>query len=192
MTLRALLLAAPGAGKGTQGTRLAEHYHVPHLATGDLLRKHVADGTSIGQTAQGFMDRGDLVPDALVLELVGTAIAGPPPLEGFVLDGFPRTLEQAESAFRWGQDRARTFHAVVSLRVGTDELVRRLLHRGAEAGRMDDNEVTIRARLDVYERLTEPLLAFYRDRGILVAVDGTGAVDEIFDRILTAIAPHVD
>jgi adenylate kinase len=192
VTLRALMLAPPGAGKGTQGTRLAEHYGVPHLATGDLLRQHVADGTEVGAAASAYMERGDLVPDDLVLQLVATAIGGPEPLAGFVLDGFPRTLQQAEAAFRWGKDRDRTFHAVVTLRVEAEELVRRLRERGRLGGRTDDNDVTIRARLDVYERQSQPLLAFYEDRGILVRVDGTGEVDDVFARLLTAIAPFVD
>jgi len=192
VTLRALLLAPPGAGKGTQGTRLADHFGVTHLATGDLLRQHVADGTSVGTAARAFMERGDLVPDAFVVELVTEAIVGPPPLDGFVLDGFPRTLEQAEAAYRWGRDRDRTFHAVISLQVDREELVRRLLRRGADAGRTDDSEEIIRTRLDVFERLTEPLHAFYEERGILVSVDGTGDVDDVFARILAAIAPHLD
>jgi adenylate kinase len=192
VTLRALLLAPPGAGKGTQGTRLAEHFGVAHLATGDLLRQHVADGTTVGTAARAFMERGDLVPDALVVELVTAAIAGPPPLDGFVLDGFPRTLEQAEAAYRWGRDRSRTFHAVISLQVDRDELMRRLLQRGIDAGRTDDTEAVIGPRLDTYGRLTEPLHAFYEERGILVTVDGTGTVEDVFARILTAIAPHLD
>lgn len=191
MTLRALLLAPPGAGKGTQGTRLAEHYGVTHLATGDLLRDHVARDTAIGQAAREYMERGDLVPDELVVELVVTALGGPPPLYGFVLDGFPRTLQQAEAAYRWGRDRDRTFHAVISLRVEVDELVRRILERGRAAGRTDDNEETVRTRLAVYDEKTVPLLDFYAERGILVVVDGTGPVDEVFARICDAIAPLI-
>jgi adenylate kinase len=187
--LRALLLAPPGAGKGTQGTRLAELYEVPHLATGDLLRQHVADGTELGREAQAYMERGDLVPDRLVVELVVAAIAGPEPLEGYVLDGFPRTLEQAEAAFAWGKERDRTFHAVISLSVDEEELVRRLIERGREAGRADDTEDTIRARLRLYGEKTEPLLEYYRERGILVVVDGTGPVDDVFGRIIEALQP---
>lgn len=192
MTLRALLLAPPGAGKGTQGTLLAERFDVPHLATGDLLRQHVADGTELGLEAKEYMERGDLVPDALVVSLVVACIAGPQPLEGYVLDGFPRTLEQAEAAFKWGSDRGRTFHAVISLHVSEEELVRRLLERGAAAGRVDDTEDTIRERLRIYEAKTKPLEGFYDARGILVEVDGTGEVQAVFERIVTALTPMLD
>jgi adenylate kinase len=192
VTLRALLLAPPGAGKGTQGTLLAERYDVPHLATGDLLRQHVADGTEIGREAEAYMQRGDLVPDALVVSIVVACIAGPEPLDGYVLDGFPRTLEQAEAAFRWGSERGRTFHAVISLHVGDDELVRRLLERGRLAGRVDDTEATIRDRLRVYTEKTKPLEGFYAARGILVEVDGTGEVPAVFDRIAAALDPLVE
>jgi adenylate kinase len=187
--LRALLLAPPGAGKGTQGERLGEIYGVPHLATGDLLREHVASGSRIGTEANASMERGELVPDRIVLELVAARIAGPEPLPGFVLDGFPRTLAQAKTAYEWGREHDRTFHAVLSLTVPEDELVRRLLERGRQAGRSDDVEQTIRRRLDVYGASTRPLLDFYADRGVLVEVDGTGAVDAVTDRLRAAIDP---
>jgi adenylate kinase len=219
--LRALLLAPPGAGKGTQGERLSESYGVPHLATGDALRDHVDRQTALGQEASEYMAKGDLVPDRLVLDMVTQLLAGPEPLRGradrrglnragpssrrpqadegdvwraagdlsahplmgFILDGFPRTLNQARTAYDWGKANGRTFHAVISLDVPDDELVRRLLERGAAQGRMDDNADTIRNRLRVYDQATEPLLEFYRDRDILVEVDGTGTVDEVADRI---------
>jgi len=184
VTLRALLLAPPGAGKGTQGTRLAERHGVAHLATGDMLRHHVRADTKLGREAKGYMDRGELVPDQLVVALVGDAIAGDPPLDSYVLDGFPRTLTQAEAAYEWGKANDRTFHAVVSLDVPEDELIRRLLDRG----RADDTESTIRNRLHVYAENTEPLLEFYRQRGILLTIDGTGDVDEVTDRIDAGLA----
>jgi adenylate kinase len=191
MSLRALLLAPPGAGKGTQGTRLAEHFGVTHLATGDMLRQHVADGTELGQEAADYMARGDLVPDHLVLALVAGRLAGSEPLDGYVLDGFPRTLEQAEAAFRWGRDNDRTFHAVISLSVDEGELVRRLIDRGRRAGRVDDTGSTIRDRLRVYAKKTQPLLEFYEGRGILVVVDGTGEVQAVFARIVAALEPLI-
>jgi adenylate kinase len=189
--LRALLLAPPGAGKGTQGDRLAEAYDVPHLATGDMLRQHVAEGTPVGLEAKEFMDRGELVPDRLVVDLVARHLSGPQPLSGFVLDGFPRTLPQAKTAYDWGRANDRTFHGVVSLDVPEDELVRRLLERGRRSGRTDDTEDTIRHRLAVYEQMTRPLLDFYRDRGVLVEIDGTGDVDEVTRRIRDALDPLV-
>jgi adenylate kinase len=189
--LRALLLAPPGAGKGTQGDRLAEAYDVPHLATGDMLRQHVAEGTPVGLEAKEFMDRGELVPDRLVVDLVARHLSGPQPLSGFVLDGFPRTLPQAKTAYDWGRANDRTFHGVVSLDVPEDELVRRLLERGRRSGRTDDTEDTIRHRLAVYKQMTRPLLDFYRDRGVLVEIDGTGDVDEVTRRIRDALDPLV-
>ena len=187
--LRALLLAPPGAGKGTQGEQLAQVYRVPHLATGDLLRQNVAEATPLGQEAKGFMDRGELVPDRLVVDMILHRIAGEEPLAGFVLDGFPRTLAQARQSYEWGRAKGRTFHAVISLRVPEDELVRRLLERGRSSGRSDDNEETIRNRLRVYSEHTEPLLDFYRGRDILVEVDGTGPVPDVTARIVDALLP---
>ena len=181
--LRALLLAPPGAGKGTQGECLSEVYGVPHLATGDALRTHVNQGTALGVEAQGYMDRGELVPDRLVLEMILLLLSEPAPLEGFILDGFPRTLAQAKAAFKWGEANGRTFHAVIAIDVPHDELLRRLLERGHVEGRGDDNDETIRHRMEVYEKSTSPLLDFYRGRGILVEVDGTGTVEEVTDRI---------
>jgi adenylate kinase len=189
--LRALLLAPPGAGKGTQGDRLAEAYGVPHLATGDLLRQHVEEGTPVGLEAKRFMDRGELVPDRVVVDLVSRHLSGPEPLPGFVLDGFPRTLPQAKTAYDWGKTHDRTFHAVVSLDVPEDELVRRLLERGRRSGRTDDTEDTIRRRLAVYKENTQPLLDFYRDRGVLHEIDGTGDVEQVTRRIRDALDPLV-
>ena len=183
---RVLLLAPPGAGKGTQGERLAERYKVPHLATGDLLRDHVAAATPVGVEAQGYMDRGELVPDDVVVRLILQRMAEQQS-DGFVLDGFPRTLRQAELAYEWGLKSGRTFDAVVSLLVPPDELVRRLLERGLASGRSDDNEDTIRRRLGVYNAQTAPLLDYYRDRGILHEVEGTGDVDEVTERVVKAV-----
>jgi adenylate kinase len=189
VSLRALLLAPPGAGKGTQGECLSEVYGVPHLATGDALRAHVRERTELGVQAQDYMDRGELVPDRLVLEMVLLLLSGPAPLEGFILDGFPRTLAQAKAAYNWGQANGRTFHAVISIDVPHDELVRRLIERGSVAGRVDDQADTIRHRMEVYEQSTAPLLDFYRGRGILVEVDGTGTVDEVTERIRQEVDP---
>lgn len=187
--LRALLLAPPGAGKGTQGERIAQVYGVPHLATGDLLRRHVADATPLGGEAKGYMDRGELVPDRLVVDVIVDRIAGSSPPAGFVLDGFPRTLAQARQSYDWGRAKGRTFHAVISLQVAEDELVRRLIERGKRSGRTDDNEETIRNRLAVYAEHTEPLLDFYRGRDILIEVDGMGPVPEVTARIRDALGP---
>lgn len=189
---RALLLAPPGAGKGTQGERLAERHGVPHLATGDLLRDHVARGTDLGIAAKAHMDRGGLVPDALVIDMVLERIGGSEPLKDFLLDGFPRTLRQAHAAFEWGSLMDRTFDVVIMLEVPEDELVRRLVERGRQSGRSDDSEDVIRNRLQVYEESTAPLIDFYEERGILLRVDGTGSVDEVTERIEQHLSSLLD
>ncbi|MGK2930918.1 MAG: adenylate kinase [Acidimicrobiales bacterium] len=189
---RALLLAPPGAGKGTQGERLAERHGVPHLATGDLLRDHVARGTGLGAAAKAAMDGGGLVPDALVIDMILERIGGSDPLEDFLLDGFPRTLRQARAAFEWGSLMDRTFDAVIMLQVPEEELVRRLVERGRQSGRSDDSEDVIRKRLQVYEENTAPLIGFYEERGILLPIDGTGSVDEITDRIEQSLSPLLE
>jgi adenylate kinase len=135
------------------------------------------------------MDRGELVPDRLVVDVIVDRIAGPKPLSGFVLDGFPRTLTQARQSYEWGRLRGRTFHAVISLQVPEDELLRRLLERGRRSGRTDDGDDTIRRRLAIHAEHTAPLLDFYRGRDILVEVDGTGAVPEVTARIRDALGP---
>ena len=190
MALRALLLAPPGAGKGTQGVRLAEAYGVPHLSTGDMLRDEVVAATPLGLEATEYMDRGELVPDRLIVDLITERIDSNTDTDGFVLDGFPRTMPQALAAYDDARRRepARTFHAAISLAVPEGELVRRLIERGRQSGRPDDTEQTIRRRLKVYRENTQPLEDFYRGRGILVEVDGTGPVDEVTDRILEAVA----
>lgn len=190
---RALLLAPPGAGKGTQGERLAARYGVPHLATGDLLRDHVARGTDLGLAAKEHMDAGRLVPDQLVIDMVLRRIGNDgQPLQDFLLDGFPRTLTQARFAYQWGKQNDRTFHAVVMLEVPEDELVRRLVQRGRDSGRSDDTEDVIRHRLGVYEQNTAPLVGFYEARGILLRVDGTGTVDQVTERIEAGLVPLLE
>ena len=188
---RALLLAPPGAGKGTQGERLAERHGVPHLATGDLLREHVSQGTELGRAAKEHMDQGGLVPDQLVISMVTEALGGRDPVENFLLDGFPRTLNQAESAYEWGQNKNRVFDAVIMLDVPEDELVRRLVERGREKGRSDDTEDVIRNRLRVYEENTAPLVEFYEQRDILLRIDGTGSVDDVTERIESGLSPLI-
>ena len=185
--MRLLLLAPPGAGKGTQGVRIAEAYGIAHLASGDLLRAEVASGTKLGLEAKAYMDRGDLVPDDRVTAMVLRAVLKAP--EGWVLDGYPRTLAQAEAAYDWARDRTLTFHAVVYLDVPEAELVDRLLGRAKIEGRADDDEPTIRNRLQVFKRETAPLVEYYRGRDVLVEVDATGPVDEVTERVLSSLKP---
>lgn len=181
--LRALLLAPPGAGKGTQGERLAQIYGVPHISTGELLRSEVARGSPLGLEVKRFLDDGELVPDELLVPLLLERTQGPDPLTGFVLDGFPRTPAQAHLAHEWGLATGLTFNAVISLEVPPEELVERLVRRGGESSRSDDTLETIRLRQQIYAESAAPLLDYYRGRGILIEVDGTGTVDEVTDRI---------
>jgi adenylate kinase len=189
--MRLLLVAPPGAGKGTQAGLLSAHYGIAHLSSGELLRKEVAGQTEIGRTAAAYLDRGDLVPDDLVLAMLVGPILGAAQQGGYVLDGFPRTLRQAEEAYEVArQIEGIELQAVVHLEVGRDELLRRLLARAAEEGRGDDNEWTIRHRLDVYSAETEPLLGFYAGRGLVVDINGAQPVEQVFADIVGSIEPR--
>lgn len=185
--IRLLMLGAPGAGKGTQGVRLAERYGARHVSTGDLLRAQVAAGTELGRRAQPFMERGDLVPDELVLGMVLDDVLGPSSPPSYVLDGFPRTVAQARAAYEQAVASDRVLDAVISLELDAEELVRRLERRGRETGRVDDDEETVRHRIEEYERKTRPLLGYYEQREILIRVDAVGDPDEVFTRIVQAV-----
>lgn len=167
--MRLLLLAPPGAGKGTQGTALAEHYGVRHISSGDLLRAEIAAGTDLGRRVRAYLEAGDLVPDDVMRALLFATIDAAARDGGYVLDGFPRTVAQSEAAAVVAERRGIGLEAVVYLRVPDDVLVRRLLVR---ARGTDDSEATIRHRLEVYYRETEPLVVRYRDRRLLHEVDG--------------------
>ena len=184
---RLVLLGKQGAGKGTQGERAATHFGVQHLSTGQMFRDSASAGVSAGLDAKGFMDRGELVPDEIVVAVVDERFANPSEVEpGFVLDGFPRTANQAVEL-----DRILGEHAldiVVDLDVPTDVVVERLEARARE----DDNHDSIRRRLELYEQETKPLVDFYRERGLLVSVDGVGDEDEVQRRLLDAIDAHFD
>lgn len=186
--MRIVLLGAPGAGKGTQGTRLAEHYGVAHVSSGDLLREHITEGTDLGRKASAYVEQGELVPDDLVMQIVGTAVADAARDGGYVLDGFPRTISQAERAFELAGPAGLTANAVVYLDV-SDEVARDRLDGRAE-GRVDDaDRDVIDRRLGVFHSQTEPLLDFYRGRGILIELDAAGPPDEITRTMLAAVEP---
>jgi adenylate kinase len=187
--MRIVLLGAPGSGKGTQGEALARHFGVRHVSTGDLLRAHIEQGTDIGRVAEPYTKRGELVPDDLILQITGNAVVTAAHEGGYVLDGFPRTLAQAEQAYE-GADRAGvTADAVVYLDV-PDEVVRERLGARAAAGRADDADPeVIERRLQVFHGQTGPLLDFYRDRGILVTLDATPPPDEVTKVMLDAVEP---
>jgi adenylate kinase len=186
--MRLLMVAPPGAGKGTQATRLARQYRIAHLSSGDLFRREVAAGTEIGRQASAFLARGDLVPDSLVLEMLGPVVLEAAAQGGYVLDGFPRTRAQAEEAYAVATQVAGVeLQAVVHLEVARDELLRRLLARAQQDGRVDDTEAVITHRLEVYDRETAPMLEFYAGRGLVVDIDGEQTVDEVFDATVGAI-----
>jgi adenylate kinase len=186
-SIRLLLLGAPGSGKGTQGPRLAERYGARHVSTGDLLRAQVRAGTELGRQAQPYMDRGDLVPDELILGMVLEDVLGPTSPPSYVLDGFPRTVAQAKAAYEQAVASDRVLDAVICLVLEHDELIARLGQRGRETGRADDREATVRHRVEEYEQKTLPLLDYYAGREILLRVDANGEVEEVFARIVHAL-----
>jgi adenylate kinase len=186
--MRLLLVAYPGAGKGTQAAKLAAHYKIAHLSSGALLRTEVANGTRIGQTAADYLQRGDLVPDELVIEMLSGPVLEAVQTGGYVLDGFPRTVLQAQEAYRVAQQVGGIeLQAVIHLVVGRDELSNRLLARAQLEGRSDDTESAIAHRFDVYDAETEPMLGFYATRGLLVDINGEQSVQQVFADIAAVV-----
>jgi adenylate kinase len=183
-----LLLGAPGAGKGTQAIRLAAELGVPHVSTGDLLRAAVKAGTPLGHEAKGFMDRGELVPDSVVIGVAVERIARPDAKNGFVLDGFPRTLAQAEALDAELARLGMQLDRCIVLMVDEENLIARLLKRAQIEGRADDNEATIRNRMRVYRTQTEPLIAYYQRKGLVRELDGSGAIEAVEQRIQAGLA----
>ncbi len=184
--MKVLLIAPPGAGKGTQGVVIASHFGVPHIASGDLLRDHVTRGTELGRTVQQFLDRGELVPDEIVLEMVREALEAAQG-GGYVLDGVPRTMSQARALYEIAVELDMTADVALHLQVRDDELVNRLLARAELQGRADDTEQVIQRRLELYYEVTHPILQWYGERGILVSVDAMRPADPVGRHILTAL-----
>ncbi|HVV95194.1 MAG TPA: adenylate kinase [Hyphomicrobiales bacterium] len=191
--MRLILLGPPGAGKGTQAVRLAERHGIAHLSTGDMLRAAVAEGSEIGKKAQAIMARGDLVPDDVVVAIVADRIRHADCARGFVLDGFPRTVAQAEALGRMLHENRLDLDAAVALSVDEAALLQRVDNRVREmraAGkpvRDDDTAEVLKGRIDNYRRQTEPLIAYYRDRGLLKTVDGMGAIEAVSAAIDAAV-----
>jgi len=209
-----VLLGPPGSGKGTQAKKMVQRYHIPQISTGDILRGAVKEQTPLGVEAKGYMDQGQLVPDEVVVGIVRERLKGSDCNGGFILDGFPRTVPQAEALDSTLQEMKRAINHVVSIEVPNEELIRRLTGRrtcrscgamyhlmfdppqkdgicdtcgGELYQRDDDQEETIRARLEVYEEQTAPLIAYYQGKGLLRAIDGLGEIEEIFQKIVRAI-----
>lgn len=177
--MRLLLIGPPGAGKGTQAVRIAEHFGIPHISSGELLRRHVAEGTSIGRMVQAKMRRGDLVSDGIVMDVLRKPVEAASRRGGYVLDGFPRTVEQAHAAYLIAKDLGASVQVALYLAVPRDELLSRLLARGKESGRADDAEKVINHRLEVFEERTLPLLDYYAQRERLVTVNGARPISEV-------------
>ncbi|HAA29975.1 MAG TPA: adenylate kinase [Cyanobacteria bacterium UBA8553] len=181
---RLIFLGPPGAGKGTQAKLLAELLKIPHISTGDILRGAVEQGTPLGQKAKGYMDKGELVPDDLLLDLVRDRLTQPDAKEGWILDGFPRNVSQAAFLDNLLQELHQTCECV-NLEVPDDVVVERVLARG----RRDDTEEAIRTRLDVYRNETTPLIGFYRDRSALKSINGDRSLQEVTDSLQQVVVP---
>ena len=185
--MRMIFMGPPGAGKGTQAAVVAERFGIPAISTGDIFRANVGEGTPLGLEAKRYMDAGEYVPDSVTNNMVRDRLAQPDAEPGFLLDGYPRTLAQVEELDGMLAASGASLDAVVVLTVDSEELVQRLLKRAETSGRSDDTEEVIRHRQDVYTEQTAPLIDVYRDRGLLLEVDGLGEVTEVSERILTAL-----
>ena len=184
---RLLILGPPGAGKGTQAKVIADRLGIPTISTGDIFRRNVAEQTELGLAAKRFMDAGDYVPDSLTNELVKDRLAQPDASGGFLLDGYPRTVDQVSELEAMLAEGGHALDAAILLTVEEDDVVLRLTERAQAEGRSDDTEDVIRHRLEVYAEQTAPLVEVYAERGLLLRVDGMGSVDEVTPRILAAL-----
>ncbi|OMH40264.1 adenylate kinase [Desulfurobacterium indicum] len=182
--IKVIFLGPPGAGKGTQAVRIAEKYDVPHIATGDILRAAVKEGTELGKLAKSYMDKGELVPDDVIIGIIRERLSQDDVKKnGFILDGFPRTLPQAEALDELLKEIGMELDKVIYLNVEDEEIVKRLLARG----RADDREDVIRNRLEVYRKQTAPLIDYYTSKGLLAEINGVGDINEITQKIEKAI-----
>ena len=176
-----VLFGGPGSGKGTQSARLIDEYGLYHISTGELLRDHIKRGTELGKIADSYISKGQLIPDELMIQILDDTLERESAAKnGVVFDGFPRTIPQAEALKKLLQKRGSDLHAVIGLEVPEEELVSRMIKRGKETGRADDNEETIKNRLKVYHEQTHPLREYYTKENMYIPIDGRGIVDEIF------------
>ena len=182
--LNIIICGAPGCGKGTQSDLIVKKYSLTHLSTGDLLRKEIAEKSELGQTAESYISKGNLVPDKMIIDILSNHIENQAKdSNGIILDGFPRTVAQAEALEIVLHEMNKEISVLIDVKVDEEELIKRLIMRGETSGRSDDNLVTIKKRLDVYHRLTKPVNEFYKNSGKYVSIDGMGTIAEIFDRI---------
>ncbi len=189
--MRLLIMGAPGAGKGTQATAIAERYGIPAISTGDIFRANIKGQTELGKQVQKIIEAGNFVSDELTEQIVADRLNQDDARDGFLLDGFPRTMHQVDALDSFLMDKGVALDAVICLDVSADILISRLLKRAEIEGRSDDNEQTIRHRQSLYEKDTRPLLDHYEKAGLLVRVDGQGSVEEVDDRIAAALASKV-
>ena len=181
-----ILLGPPGAGKGTQASRIAERLGIPAISTGDIFRANMAEGTEIGKQAQAYMDRGEFVPDSVTNAMVKARLAAPDAADGFLLDGYPRSVEQAHVLRDMLLDLGKSIDVVLEIQVDEDEVVERMLKR-AQEHRTDDTEPVMRHRLEVYHQQTLPVATYYVDQDLLEVVDGSGTIDEVTARIFAIL-----
>ncbi|KAA9131605.1 adenylate kinase [Marinihelvus fidelis] len=186
--MRIVLLGAPGSGKGTQAALLKDHFEIPHISTGDLLRQAVANQTPLGQQAKAIMDRGELVPDDVMLNLIEERLAEADVAPGFILDGYPRNLAQAEALEALLGKLDQPIEEAVMIEVSEDRVVERIAKRATEEGRSDDTEEVVRNRMRVYDEQTAPVAGFYEERSLLTRVLGEGSIEEVLERIKSALS----
>jgi adenylate kinase len=185
--MKLLLIGPPGAGKGTQASKLSEVFGIPAISTGDIFRENVKNKTPLGVEAKSFMDAGAYVPDDLTNKLVRDRLKNPDCVEGFLLDGYPRTADQVQELDNILLETSSKLDAVIQLTADTDEVVKRLAKRAIDRGRSDDTEAVLRKRLEVYEEHTAPLISVYASLGLLIRVDGLGEIDLVTERIVEAL-----
>ncbi len=180
-----ILFGPPGAGKGTQAALISEHYDIPHISTGNIFRSAIKNETPLGKKVKSILDEGKLVPDETVVGLVEEELKKPEYDDGFILDGFPRTVAQAEALDEILKKDQKSVDAFIHLSVPEKELVKRILSRGE--GRSDDNEDKVKTRLQVYKKETQPVMDYYKKKDLVQKIDGVGSIDEIFERIKSAL-----
>ncbi len=185
--LNIVIFGAPGSGKGTQSQRMVDKYGLNHISTGDVLRAEIRNGTELGQTAKGYIDQGQLIPDELMIDILASVLDGFRDSKGVIFDGFPRTIAQAEALKKMLAERGQEVSVMIDLDVPEEELMSRLIRRGIDSGRADDNEETIRKRLAVYHSQTAPLIGWFKDENKYHHIEGMGSMEEISAKIMEAI-----